>query len=243
MKYLICQYHHNSPTTAEMKAEMDYNTDVHDSMGRDGYADYYKLSVKSVSAYAKKYKHDYQLFDVLDKSIGENYFYGLFYPFKNQLVDSYDGVCFIDTDILITKNAPNIFRHMHSDKLSGYFRRWNSDELKSVDPKKIRSIKILPTGKINTGVLLIPKAMYSVMRDIKLTSANKGIGYYGSHDEGIINKYIRENGQFSPMPRKFNHVVTPEYFTDNRLNSFFIHYCWDAKRKMSDDFHTEIIIK
>ena len=134
MKILLYQFH--------LKNKSPWN---------NNYGDYWKLSSNSCSRYAEKYGYDY----IFDFHENETTWTPWFLPETHweqfraiEYLKDYDAVLFVDTDIIIKSNAPNIVNE-YSD--SGYPLIVNTKIGNQISGNDLGSAS---TISLNTGVVL-----------------------------------------------------------------------------------------
>lgn len=206
MKFAIYQYFAKSDTKL-----CDINS-----------SDYYNLSHKSVSKYSFNYNIDYQL---ITKGHKITPFYGIFTPFSESLFDNYDAICFIDSDILITIHAENLFNYYNKHKITCH---------------------IMPNlGHANTGVVIFPKIFFSEIKskiidnlsDLHTNTFHK----YGPYDQFILNKFYLPD-KIHNLPEHMNYILHHRPF-ESRFEKNIIHYNSYWKDKMHEDFNNPLILK
>lgn len=201
---------------------------------------YQDLSSSSFYKYAQKIGADYKF---ISREIPISPFYGIFLPFTENWCDDYDAVCFIDSDILATKKAQNIFNNASNDKISIH-------KMKNAKPKKdISSLKVYNNGILNSGVVVFPRSVY---RDFKsyisgLKDMHENISEHenaiGGFDQALMNKYLIEQGNpYFDLHLNYNYNLSRNSFSD-RWDNFFIHYHRRFKNHIKKDFKNVRILK
>lgn len=211
MKCLIYQYFHQIKQRAEKKKPP-----------------YWQLSQNSINAYARKYRHDY-LF--LSHKVKPSFWYGSFELFLNKtyqsILDNYDLICYIDTDVLATIDAPDIFQAVGRQHISANYLKCYH--------------------QVNAGIVVFPQSEYQNLRD--WLSKNLEIIHWrnswpmGPFDQQVLNLYLHQ-GQFARLPKQFNwmpHI----YGEENRLTGRnLIHYLAQYKNTlMEKDYEHDRILK
>lgn len=207
---------------------------------------YHNMSRTSISAYAKRIGAEYEFFDSkLPNDIPP--FYGIFLPFMDEgtykWFHNFDYLCFIDSDIMATTHAENLFPHCNPFAISAWWmmstNRWKNKPGLNWFAKY---------GHINSGVVVFPRSMYDDMfgftktieeRDKKRSSLENQMGGF---DQGILNTFIMHQGKHSALPVKFNYHLGLNPI-EKRFDASLIHYHRDHKAKMKDDFEDERILK
>jgi len=147
---------------------------------------------------------------------------------KYQLYDilcNYDRALYVDSDVLITLNAPNIFDYVPFDKIGGVFEDFGMD---MIDRRKyIKAVQEKlgdlnwTEGFMNTGVFVVS----NIHKD-----AFKLIWKYGcldlKYEQTNTNWYFRKMGyEIINIDYRFNYmgIMRVYYGTDPR-EAYFIHY-------------------
>ena len=237
MKFLIYQYYRDASVENKKKARSNLYLDV-------GHP-YQMMSKQSIEKYAKKYNIDYKFFD---HELPDNLppFYSIFLPFTEGWCDDYDAVCFIDSDILATKKAKNLFEYSAADMLSAMkmqsAARWRGNK----NATFFQQIG----GHLNSGVVVFPRAIYADIikftstlkeRDANRTPMENNLGGF---DQGMVNTFVSEQGCFHDLEYEFNfHMGRHEKNLEDRFNISLIHYHREYKKWMDKDWENESILK
>jgi lipopolysaccharide biosynthesis glycosyltransferase len=143
------------------------------------------------------------------------------------LLEKYDRVLYLDTDILVTPHAPNIFEYVPTEKIGGVFEDFGMDM--EDRRKKIQEVQHAlgdlnwKEGFMNSGVFVVSKKHREIF---------KMIWKYGCYDEKYeqtnTNWYIRKAGfsnSIVNLDYRFNYmgIMRVYYGTDPR-DAYFIHY-------------------
>jgi len=186
--------------------------------------DYYQLSHQSIQKYCLQHNIDYELFDNGHKITP---FYGIFVPFCLNHIYNYDAICFIDSDILATKNSINVFDYYHESKITA---------------------NIMDLGHANTGVVIFPKSFFTeIQTNIldKLEDMHDKIlpimDKYGPFDQYLINKFYLPD-KINNLPKHMNWVIH-RYGLKNRFEKSLIHYNMAYKSHIHKDFVSDLILK
>lgn len=209
---------------------------------------YYKLSEQSISAYAKKHGAEYKMLSG-ELPAGLPMFFGIFVPFFEDWAKEYDNICFMDSDILATINAKNVFNFASDTAISAYFmdtrRRWGKSKLDAFWADK---------GHANSGVVVFPRAIYDQMREYAVPSNiwrpkaplqfSKALGDF---DQAAINFFMRDTNNYAVLPRSFNYHMqrygTTPAGAAARWGQDLIHYHRRHKNLMQTDFQDSRILK
>jgi len=155
------------------------------------------------------------------------------------LNNQYDQIVFIDTDIVVLPNSPDLFDMVPSDTFAA-----SNEELYSMSgPHKEITQKVL--GNINwtapyfnSGVMVIGKihagSFNPVNPLIKAWTSHSGNDDHVMSDQPIINYLVnRSNYKFIDLTHKFNHTRVIKD-TKTRFNSYFIHYAGPSGHRYGD---------
>ena len=248
MKFLIYQYfskekHKKMNSIPSDEAWIDFQTNIDNNLKDLGFKDFHELSIQSLKAYANKIGVDYILYDTLDETINYNPYYGRFYPFKNDLVNDYDAVCYFDCDILVTKHAGNIFDYHNPNSITLYSRPISVRE----NLNRLRDKKIVRNKRDTTGIIIVPKSVFSDFKNINLEVFDTDDTYQLVVDEIILFRYLKNN-PVSQLPHSYNYLMhqierTDKKSIDARFDMNFIHYGLDYKDMLYKDFSSEAILK
>lgn len=227
MRNLIYQYYH------------DYKgNEAHIDIGQP----YHELSSRSIRAYAEKCGAEYMF---IDKKIDVP-FYGIFLPFKEGWCHDYDNICFIDSDILATANAVNIFYRAPANVMAINFMTTDRG-LKYRDMLP----KLREKGHANSGVVMFPRALYEEWIEYVATylehyHATKGedirIKDMGDYDQAFINLFMGRTGKYVPLPVSYNYHLGRNDHA-KRFDQNLIHYHRKHKSLLMTDFDDDRILK
>lgn len=181
---------------------------------------YKKMFIESgIAKYAKLCKADLIVIDSPpDKSYKRSLFsQKLLLP---EILKGYDEVCYLDLDILISKNAPSIFEEFPDIRSFGAVidPRGTSEFVKAWREKRIitetttdyfmqrgfsPSDKGKLIGSINGGVLLFrPKKIWKIFKDYYYSNHSQGT--YTAHEEAPMAFLTQDLDLFFPIDRRFN---------------------------------------
>lgn len=204
--------------------------------------DYWDYSEKSIKAYAKKIKCDYKF---LDQPLKDNLspFFGIFIPFVEGWCHDYDAICFIDSDIMATTKAKDIFKTASKESISAHLLR-RSYGWKDEDYSWFREIG----GQFNSGTVVFPRAVYNDLikfcKTLKSRHANRSAmaGRIGGLDQAQVNFFMREQNSYHKLDKEFNYHLT-DYRHENRWDASLIHYHRKHKHMMKEEFRDNRILK
>jgi lipopolysaccharide biosynthesis glycosyltransferase len=146
-----------------------------------------------------------------------------------ELHETYDRIVQLDTDILINKNAPNIFEIVPEDKIGCVFEDWGREQRIKDRRGMMEDIQKewddigWKDKYIQTGVFLTSKIHRDIFQPYK---GEYWIGH-GSDDLhlGYMIKYL--NYDIFELSYHYNHTGTYSESwngSPNRLDSHFLHY-------------------
>lgn len=199
---------------------------------------YQEISKKSISKYAETFGIDYIFYDN-----GAPYFtfYGIFLPFLNGDYKKYDAICFIDSDVLATTSAKNIFNGINIDRINTNHMNTGPlvvEKISSGDPWN-------DIGHANSGVVVFPKKIYSniinFIGDLSSHFHSNDVSLLGGYDQLVINNFEKKYG-YSDLNFKFNYHLG-RYNFDLRIDAHLIHYHRNYKKNMVSDMENEWILK
>ena len=251
MKTLIYQYYYTKPGT-ENSIDPGFQ--------------YYEMSKNSISAYASMIGSDYIF---MNHEIPTTPFYGIFEPFrkgneeKPYWCENYDYICFVDSDILATRNAKNVFEVASDSKitinrsesvLSHEQHRLPENILKynstfAGDPRYTpKDQNPLDPGRHNTyhansGVVIFPKKVFKHF--------NKYISYnldtyepvkMGGFDQYLVNMYLMDNG-YHNMHMFYNFNLGRFPRTEDPYAPYLLHYHRSKKKMMRLEYNSDRILK
>lgn len=182
----------------------------------------YKCSLETIKYYAKKIGAD--LIIQTKKRISNPQYVPHMERFNlKEVLKKYDRVLYLDNDILITKDAPDIFKR-YPDPNSVYM--YNQARIKSYDKPLSKIKEILHqeldfwyrTGEhlsyFNSGVILVSRANRNFF--------TLGADYFNYvYEQGYLNYILMKNKvKISELDHKFNHLI--KMLKDK--NGYFLHY-------------------
>lgn len=216
----------------------------------------YDFNLKSIDLYCERYNIDRYHVTVPKYNLGSPHFEKFVFV---ELLDNYERVLYLDSDILITPAARNIF-DVYNDK--SYLYAFNENLVDSIDGELTQNMcrdycadiykhelpdwPIGTNGKkqyFNTGVFLVSKPHKHAFIDFKNASHNRGYGVY--YEQTYLNYLaVKNNIPFKSIDIQFNRLdLTPH--KDQRFQADFIHYAAhgyatdfdEVVRTMRVDFH------
>ena len=230
MKYCVYQYYRtpDSPAAAHLKVPFDY----------------WNLSSKSFNQYSKKHGLDYKFLTHIHPV---DPFYGIFLPFTEGWCEEYDAICFVDSDMLVTKQAPNIFDFASNNHISMYCMRSGAHQGHS----RLKPLQAYG-GHFNSGTVVFPRSLYNhlqqhLSKNLKhhhqlVTSGDPFVGGLGGYDQAYLNLYAVDNNlPVNKLTQEWNYHLS-RLPNDRRFSAYFIHYHRHHKRQMQQDQNDERIL-
>jgi hypothetical protein len=231
MKTLIYQYYYSLPQEKRTHHIMEDTNQ------------YQNYSRKSIQKYAEVHGHDYKF---LDQEHPVSPFYGIFMPFTEGWCHDYDAICWMDADILATRDSADVFTMYDPERISAYFmetqNRWKG--MANDSPWGWFKDK----GHINSGVVIFPRAVYeyvseyvSDLKHLHNTRSELETSI-GNFDQAIVNKIVRDLDSYNEMFKEWNYHLG-RYPHDKRFEANLIHYWRKHKQMLIKDFENERILK
>ena len=206
MKTLIYQYYRNHALEPRKEEIKDSYLDV-------GY-EYWEYSRKSIEKYAEVCDSEYKF---LSNPIKDNLppFFGIFNPFLEEWCHEYDSMCFIDSDVLATVHAKNVFEYASKENISAHFLKM---QLKPAAGKYWFD----KGGILNSGVVVFPRAVYTDLIEFCKTinerykkdwsapnsKRRQSYNYLGGYDQSYLNFFIEEKDSYTELDKEFNYHLT-----------------------------------
>ena len=162
----------------------------------------YRSALSSVEMYCKKYDLDLEILETPKYS--PRNFYDKFYFYE--LLKKYHRVLVLDSDVLITPTAPNIFEKYNKYE-NFYALHINSED-----------------GDFNEGVFIVSRTHMDrfKMFETHLLYTKKNLGL---SNKTYLNKMVKHhNIEVTNIDKKFNYMCDDFTNDKNRFKSFFIHY-------------------
>lgn len=157
-----------------------------------------------------------------------------------ELLKKYDRILYLDSDILIRNDLPDIFKIVPEDSIGCVMEdigplKWKRDEERLRAQKRLGQLPNWKEGYFNSGVFVVSK----IHRRIFSTRWSSLAGGRWA-DQTTLNYQVHAH-KFSvyPLPKEFNYhpeVCADWQKEDNRRNSFIVHYAGsEAKKTMHKD--------
>jgi len=177
-----------------------------------------QLTHPTFEAYAKKIGADFLVINKTDKSSPHWEKFQIY-----DLLVKYDRILFVDSDIIIRSDSPNLFDIVPKDSF-GVF-----DEAPFTPDRKYSLIKAceeydikLPNWKgqyYNTGVMVISRIHREIFK-------HPGKEIFNFYEQGYLNAIIQKlDTKCFILPYKYNRMTCLDVVTgEERFASYFIHY-------------------
>tara|TARA_B100000927_G_C16470342_1_gene471291 strand:- start:2248 stop:2955 length:708 start_codon:yes stop_codon:yes gene_type:complete len=198
---------------------------------------YQDLSKKSISKYAHKFSIDYKFYDNGAPFLT---YYGIFLPFLNGNYKNYDAICFIDSDVLATIDAIDIFENIDINNINTLHMNTGPLVVEKINSENPWN----ELGHANSGVVVFPKLIYEkivkFLGDLSEHFKKNDHNYLGGYDQLVVNNFEKKYG-FSNLNYKFNYHLG-RYNVNERKNTYFIHYHRNFKKLMNQDIEKEWVL-
>lgn len=180
-----------------------------------------KISHPLLKKYAERCSADFLVIDKKKINLG---------PFHNEifqlydLLDKYERIINIDSDVLIKDNTPNLFDIVPEKKIGLLFedvgyRKWSRrNDIKKIQ-EKFGNIN-WKEGYINTGLIVVSRMHKNIFKVNPKEFWNEP-GYDDVQLGYMINKHKFE---IYNLPVKYNHMSLNSELGYNWLYSYIIHY-------------------
>lgn len=142
-----------------------------------------------------------------------------------EVLETYERALFLDTDILVTPHAPNVFDYVPEDSIGGVFEDFGSTEahrrklIKEVQ-KALGNVN-WTEGFINSGVFVVSACHKDIFRYYQK------YGFYdGEYEQTNTNWYFRKSGfPIFSMDYRYNFEgIMRIYYGSVHRTAYFIHY-------------------
>jgi len=189
----------------------------------DEYTPYTTFTHPSLRRYADQVGADFQILSGPEKA-PESHF-RIFKCFN--LLDEYDRILHLDSDIIIRKNCPNLFEFIDETKIGTILEDKGSRQdhrrqlMKQIQEE--RGSVNWTEGYNNTGVFMVSK-MHKEIFNVNLDSVWRGFG----EDDVELGYQIHKLGfEIQELPYTLNHMSMfsePWNESPSRFDSYIIHY-------------------
>lgn len=189
------------------------------SIGKE-YQKITELTHSSIKNYAKKINADFLCID--KQKISQTTPHWEKFQIYN-LLDKYDRILYIDTDVIIREDCPDLFKEVPKDKLGMFNEAPFTDRSKELLIDICKQYGIILNnwnGKYyNSGIMVISKKHKNLFK-----KPEKEI--FSFYEQSYINMRIaEEETEIHELHYKFNRMTCIDKFTgEERHNSYIIHY-------------------
>jgi len=190
----------------------------------DAYDRMAKLTHPAIKKYAEKIGAEFQC---ITESYCSTPHWAKFEIYN--LLNKYERILYIDTDILVREDAPNLFDVVPENEL-GMFNEmpWTENrQISLIDScKEIGVVLKNWNGKYyNSGVMVIPRSWKFLFKKPKKE-------FFNFYEQGYLNARIHQELEtignemrVFDLPYKFNRMACMDRFTgEERFASYFMHY-------------------
>ena len=213
------------------------------SIGRDKHLQY---CIPSVELYCKKYSVDLKVINkpFYNIPITKEYNYITFE--KNQVynhIQEYDRILRLDSDTIISPNAPNFF-NLNPNKIYVTYEDVGSRKSQRINEiarikKSLGDIPHWEEGYFNSGVILFSNQHKEVF-NLNLDDLKKDLGPF--KEQTYLNWQVRKyDFEVVDLGKNFNHlrIFEEPWCNSNRLEADIIHYAGpqhNKEQKMKQDY-------
>jgi len=200
---------------------------------------YSKLTIPTYIRYCKNFNFDFFKIDKIGDHIGPHWAKHDVIP----LLDKYEYIIFIDSDVYIKKNSPNILESLPKKdwdvaawsqtdvyKNKGYlnkYKRWVNEYIQEVNLKSLNNYNGSPY--INSGVLVLSQGFKKYNKELFPETNNLRIKDQNALNYAILSGFLK----WVPLERKFNFNSDNKRKENKEIYSnktHFIHF-WAAGSK------------
>lgn len=189
----------------------------------------------TIKCYAERWKADFMVLDHKEEWMTD-YELAHYRILKvGKLLEQYERILIIDSDIVIMPECPNPFEMVDPEKIGSIY-----EDVGSRQDHRRQVIKDIQAkhgdvgwkeGYINTGVFVVSKKHKNIFRKIQ----GSGVGHLWTgfgYDDALIGYNIHTEGfEIQELPFQWNHMSLfsePWNNSANRFNSYIIHYAGAA---------------
>lgn len=177
-----------------------------------------KISHPSIKVYADRIGADFIVINRRSISSTSPHFekFQIYY-----LLNKYNRILFIDTDIIIRKDCPNLFEEVPEDELGAFNEGSFADRAGAMEMIMHQyGHKVDWDGKYyNTGVMVISRCHKFLFKKPEIEISN-------FYEQSYINLLIQaQKIKMNDLDYKFNRMtVLDQYTGEHRLTSYIVHY-------------------
>lgn len=195
--------------------------------------DYLNVTVPFMEAYCEKYSLDFilnqenKIPNFNDKVTGAFERFAIY-----DLLETYDRVLYLDCDIIIKKNSPNIFDIVPENQFGVYYETDNFGRGHFIDGLKIKYNYSGITRYFNNGVLVVSKTHKPLFEMQKVEEFFKKYKCNKLADMDYQNIIIHKNNiPTCSIGYKFNYFIKPWILRKFEL-SHFVHFAGVHNKKV-----------
>ena len=157
-----------------------------------------------------------------------------------ELLKKYDRILYLDSDILVSEDLPDIFKLVPEDSIGCVMEdigplKWKRDHERTLAQKRLGEIPNWTEGYFNSGVLVLSK----MHQPIFSTKWRNLIGGRWADQTTLNYQVLAHRFPIHPLPIEFNYQpeICPEWNNlENRKSAFIVHYAGpEAKKIMEED--------
>lgn len=172
-------------------------------------------------------------------------FFGIFAPFTGPepWCHEYDSVCFVDSDMMATTTARNIFDHVSDTAVSAHLLRKG---YRGTTGDYLYWYRL--GGHFNSGTVVFPRAVYEPLIEFCKTLKDRHdnrpqvANDIGGYDQAQVNFFIKEQDAYHKLDNEFNYHLTA-YHPKDRFKASIIHYHRRHKSRMREEYNNDRILK
>ena len=198
------------------------------TLSNDSFEEISELTHPNIKKYADKIKADFVV--IKDKKLSKDYFHYEKFQLKDYF-KHYTRILYLDSDIIIRQDCPNLFEHVPEHLLGIYneakFSKINYVRIMSEACKTYNIALPKWEGQFyNTGLLVLSRLHRNIFDypDIEIGEWLNEFKYY---EQPYINlKIISEGHKTKDLSYKFNRCSgdVDQLSGEHRLSSFIVHY-------------------
>lgn len=196
-----------------------------------------KISHPMLECYAKVWNADFKILDHREEWMTDYEMCHYRILKVGELLDDYDRILVIDSDVIIMPGCPNPFETVDPEMIGSIYEDVGSR--REARRKVIQEIQAYvdrdigwETGYINTGVFICSSMHKSIFKKIKTDNHGEILWTGFGYDDALIGFNIHLNNfKVQELPFKWNHMSMfsePWNGNANRFSSFIIHYAGAA---------------
>lgn len=192
------------------------------------------VTVPFMKEYCKKYNLDFILNKEQKKPNYNKSIPGAFERFAiYDLLDTYERILYVDTDVIIKKNSPNIFDLVPQEQFGVYFESDNFDRGGLIDDIKKHYNYHCLTRYFNSGVMVasrIHKPIFDMKRVAEYFN-QPHITHGPVTDQDYLNVRVHmDNIPICSLGYKYNYIIKRMNLNKFEL-AHFVHFagCWNKK--------------